>query len=478
MSRRNSPPPKAPATARILIVDDSEGIRGFLASLLELRGYQVDTADSGRAALALLDSGASPDAILLDVMMPGIDGLETLRQIRQRDADVPVIMLSVVGRASTIVDAMQAGATDYLNKPFEEEELVVTLRQVLEMVRLSAERDELVQSLDDPAGGAIWQGAAMQKIWGIIEQIRDTDVTVLIHGESGVGKEIVARTVHANSSRAAKPFVKVNCAALPNDLLESELFGYEKGAFTGAVARKSGKFEVAHEGTIFLDEIGEMSPALQAKLLQVLQDAEFTHLGGNREIRVDVRVVCATNRDLEQMVKEGGFREDLYFRLNVVNVAIPPLRERRSEIPALVDLFLRRYGTKYGRPRRSITPALSRLLGRHTFPGNVRELENMIKRIVVLESENSIIEELLSGGGYRAARAASAFETLLDEIEETAGTLPLREVGRRAAMEAERETIERVLHRTSWNRKQAARILGVSYKTLLQKIRECGLTES
>jgi two-component system response regulator AtoC len=479
MSRRRGPEAPAPSTGpRVLVVDDSEGIRGYLASLLELRGYQVDTADSGRTALALLDGGAAPDAILLDVMMPGIDGIATLREIRERDADVPVIMLSVVGRASTIVEAMQAGASDYLNKPFEEEELMLTLGQALELAQLTSEREELALALDDPAAGAVWQGSGMQRIREMIHQIRDTDVTVLIQGESGVGKEIVARTVHANSNRADKPFVKVNCAALPHDLLESELFGYEKGAFTGAVARKAGKFEVADTGTMFLDEIGEMSPVLQAKLLQVLQDSEFTHLGGNRDIRVDVRVVCATNRTLEQMVKEGSFREDLYFRLNVVNIQIPPLRERRSEIPAFVDLFLRRYGAKYGRPRRALSAELSRLFARYAFPGNVRELENMIKRVIVLGSEASIIEEILGGGSYSAARAASAFESLLDEIEESAGTLPLREVGRRASLEAERETIERVLHRTSWNRKQAARILGVSYKTLLQKIRECGLSEA
>jgi two-component system response regulator AtoC len=463
---------------RILVVDDSEGIRGFLANLLELRGYQVDTAENGRAALALLESGASPDAVFLDVMMPGLDGLATLRQLRQIDPKVPVIMLSVVGRASTIVEAMQLGASDYLNKPFEEEELVLTLHQVLERAQLTAERDRLAQTLDDAAAQAIWHSPALRRIREVIEQIRDTDVTVLIQGESGVGKEIVARTIHATSSRARAPFVKVNCAALPEDLLESELFGYEKGAFTGAVARKAGKFEVAHTGTIFLDEIGEMSPALQAKLLQVLQDSEFSHLGGNRPIRVDVRVVCATNRTLEQMVREGRFREDLYFRLNVVSVSVPPLRERREEIPRLAELFLARYSAKYGRPRRRLSPELLRLLQRHPFPGNVRELENMIKRIVVLEGEESIFEELLGGGPLGTSRAASAFESLLAEIEETAGELPLREVGRRAALEAERETIERVLHRTSWNRKQAARLLGVSYKTLLQKIRECGLSEA
>jgi DNA-binding NtrC family response regulator len=462
---------------RILVVDDAEGIRGYLASFLELKGFEVDTAESGKAALALLESGAAPDAILLDIMMPGLDGLETLQRIREHDESVPVVILSVVGRTATIVQAMQLGATDYLNKPVDEGELELVLRQALEIADLAAERERLVESLDGGGVSAVWQSPALRQIRQVIDQISDTDVTVLITGESGVGKEVVARTVHAVSTRSEQPFVKVNCAALPEDLLESELFGYEKGAFTGAVARKAGKFEVANQGTIFLDEIGEMSPALQAKLLQVLQDAEFTRLGGNREIRVDVRVVCATNRALEQMVKEGGFREDLYFRLNVVSVQIPPLRDRREEIPALVEIFLRRYSIKYRRPRRTLSPTLMRAFSRYPFPGNVRELENMIKRIVVLESETSILEEILGGSQLDLERAESSFQSLLAEIEESAGQVPLREVGRRAALEAERQTIERILHRTQWNRKQAARLLGVSYKTLLQKIRECGLAD-
>jgi two-component system response regulator AtoC len=454
---------------RVLVVDDAEGIRSYLANLLELKGYDVDTAEDGRRALALLEGGAAPDVIILDVMMPGLDGIETLRRIREIAESVPVIMLSVVGRASTIVEAMQLGAADYLNKPFEEEELELALRKVLEERELLDERDRL---LDEVHGSVVWHSPAMQHIRELIDQVAATDVTVLIQGESGVGKEIAARAVHQASPRRERPFLKVNCAALPEELLESELFGYEAGAFTGARGRKPGKFELADTGTIFLDEVGEMSPALQAKLLQVLQDSEYTRLGGNREVRVDVRVLCATNRPLEQMVRQGTFREDLFFRLDVVDLRLPPLRERREEIPVLVDTFLRRYSARYRKPLPHLSKRLLAALDRHAFPGNVRELENMMKRIVVLESEKPILEELL--GGDRRGEASS-LERLLAEIEDTAGELPLREVGRRAALAAERSAIERVLFQTAWNRKQAARALGVSYKTLLQKIRECGL---
>jgi two-component system response regulator AtoC len=457
-----------------MVVDDAEGIRTYLASLLELKGYQVDTAEDGRRALALLEEGAAPDVVLLDIMMPGIDGIETLRQIREQHENLPVVMLSVVGRASTIVQAMQLGAVDYLNKPFEEEELDSLLARVLSNRDLQQERERLrgMMGVDPQAG--VWQSDPMQQILEVIQQISDTDVTVLIQGESGVGKEVVARRIHAESDRAKKPFVKVNCAALPDDLLESELFGYEVGAFTGANFRKPGRFELADKGTMFLDEIGEMSPGLQGKLLQVLQDGEFTRLGGNKEVKVDTRVVCATNRPLLEMVEQKTFREDLYFRLNVVNIEVPPLRDRRDEIPALMDCFLRRSAARYGKPYLPLSPRLQGLFQTYPFPGNVREFENMIKRIVVLESEASVVEELVrdetaereSGGVLRA---------LISEVEETAGELPLREVGRRVAMQAERETIERALQRTRWNRKQAAKLLNVSYKTLLQKIRDCGL---
>jgi len=460
---------------RILVVDDAEGIRSYLANLLEMKGYRVDTAEDGRSALALLDAGAGPDLVLLDVMMPGLDGIETLRQIRERYALLPVVMLSVVGRASTIVEAMRLGAVDYLNKPFEEEELEVTVQGVLERHALARERECLLRQLSDDLQSSIWKSRAMQHIRGVIGQVAETDVTVLIQGESGTGKEVVARTLHEASPRARQPFVKVNCAALPEQLLESELFGYERGAFTGASSRKPGKFEVAGAGTIFLDEIGEMSPALQAKLLQVLQDASFSRLGGNEEIRAEARVLCATHRRLEEMVADGSFREDLFYRLNVVNIAIPPLRERRDELEALVTLFLERYSLQYERAKPVLSESFQQALARYPFPGNVRELENMIKQIVVLGNEDAVLRRLQ---GSQQPQDAQRLADVIQELEAAAGQLPLREVGRRAALEAERQVISWTLQRTHWNRKEAARLLGVSYKTLLQKIRECGLTES
>jgi two-component system response regulator AtoC len=450
------------------------GIRTFLAHLLELLGFDVDTAEDGRSALALLEGGAGSDVVLLDVMMPGQDGLATLARIRAEHPEVSVVMLSVVGKTGTIVEAMRLGAVDYLNKPFEEQELEATLAKVFERRALERELRALGQQQGAPGDPITWASPAMQRVKALLEQVADTDVTVLIQGESGSGKEVVARTLHAVSARAHERFVKVNCAALPEDLLESELFGYEKGAFTGAGARKQGKFEQAHGGTIFLDEIGEMSPGLQAKLLQVLQDGRFSRLGGNLEIAVDVRVVCATNRKLDAMVREGTFRKDLFFRLNVVTVTLPPLRERREEIPTLVANFLRSVAARYRKPLPRLSDRLMRAFERYSFPGNVRELENMMKRIIVLGSESQILDEVLRAD--RSGRPpGSSLLRLIEEIEATAGQIPLREVGRRAAQEAERETIDRVLHHTQWNRKQAARLLGVSYKTLLQKIRECGL---
>jgi two-component system response regulator AtoC len=458
---------------RVLVVDDAEGIRTYLANFLELKGYEVDTVEDGRRALAFLEGGAAPDVVVLDVMMPGLDGIETLRRIRDLDDSLPVVMLSVVGKASTIVQAMELGATDYLNKPFEEGELLATLDKVLEKRALELERAQLAGTWDHAPENLVWASEPMRQIRDTLARVADTDVTVLIQGESGVGKEIVARTAHDISPRAKRPFIKVNCAALPEQLLESELFGYEKGAFTGAVARKIGKFELAHRGTIFLDEIGEMSPALQAKLLQVLQDRQFTRLGGNQEVTVDVRVVCATNRKLDEMVRSGRFREDLFFRLNVVSVAIPPLRERRDEIPALVESFLRRFSARYRRPSCRVSAELMRAFEQYAFPGNVRELENMVKRIVVFGNEAPILEEIRRS--LRGGRAGSGLAELMQRVEASAGELPLREVGRLVSLEAERSAIAHVLERTRWNRKRAARILHVSYKTLLQKIRGCGL---
>jgi DNA-binding NtrC family response regulator len=457
-------------TLRVLLVDDSESIRSYVTAWLEEQGYRVDAAADGRRALALLDGGLLPDLVLLDVMMPGMDGLETLRAMRERAPRLPIVMISVVGNARTIVDAMRSGASHYVSKPFDEAELAVVIARVLERAGHEAPVGAARSAAD-----ALWKGPALREVRTVIDQVAATDVTVLIQGESGTGKEVVARALHAASRRSKGPFVKVNCAALPGELLESELFGYERGAFTGAFARKAGKFEAADGGTLFLDEIAEMSPLAQAKLLQVLQDSTFARLGSNQEMRVDVRVIAATHRALDEMAARRAFREDLFFRLNVVSIRVPPLRERRDEVPALVEHFLARFSARYGRPPPPLSDKLWALLERHPFPGNVRELENLVKRIVVLGSEEPVLRGLVANERTHARRARR-FESLLREAEENAGDTPLREVGRRAALEAEREAIEQALLLTHWNRKHAARVLGVSYKTLLLKIRECELT--
>ncbi len=470
---------------QVLVVDDAEAIRTYLKSLLSLRGFEVLLAENGPKALELLKGDVSPQVILLDIMMPGLDGIATLRKMKKLRPEIPVIMLSVVGRATSIVEAMNAGAADYLNKPFEEQELDLAIRKVLEKESLREEREELRERLAEQQAREHsrfqWASEKMGRIRETLEQVADADVTVLVHGESGVGKEVIARSLHDLSNRRSKPFVKVNCAALPEELLESELFGYERGAFTGASTRKPGKFEIANAGTIFLDEIAEMSAALQAKLLQVLQDGEFAPLGGNKDIHVDVRVVVATNRNIEQMVGQGTFREDLYYRLNVVNVRVPPLRERREEILVLAEHFLRIYSEKYNRPCPRLSHPLEEAFLGHLWPGNVRELENMIKRIVVLGAEETILAEILAA----AEPEPSGPEALPQEPKEGNAApeaeletkISLKEIGRRAAREAEREALQRVLHQTNWNRKKAAKILEVSYKTLLQKIKECGLAD-
>ena len=463
-------PEKEIARGPILVVDDSEGIRSYLSTLLRGWGYQVELAASGEAALEFIEENGSPGLVLLDLMLPGMGGLETLERIRKVDEMLPVVIISVVSRAAIIVEAMRTGAADFINKPFEETELQGTISRLLPLVRAS----KPIYSGRGSSDQYIWESDSMGEILRVIKQISDTDVTVLVQGESGVGKEVVARAIHENSNRASDTFVKVNCAALPEDLLESELFGYEKGAFTGANSRKIGKFELADGGTIFLDEIGEMSPGLQAKLLQVLQDNSFSRLGGNQEICVDVRVVCATHRNLLEMVSGKSFRDDLYFRLNVVSISIPPLRDQREMIPRLIDSFVSRYGFEYNRPVAALSDRLMNLLKSHLFPGNIRELENMIKRVIVLESEESVVSELsVSRSTRRVVR--SDFSALLEEVAESAGAVPLREVSRRAALEVEREAIGLALDHAGWNRKKAAERLGVSYKTLLHKIRNCEL---
>src|SRR3989442_9679417 len=396
----------------IAVVDDDSGFAGYLRTFLALRGYEARSYTRGDEIVAAIRQGEPPDIVLLDVAMPGMDGIQTLKALRSARPELQVIMLSGREQANIVVEAVRRGAADYVVKPDDREgmgeiALDAAIKQAIERNRLLHELSDLRRQLSDDQNNAFlaWSDSpAMRQVAMIIEQVADSDVTVLIRGESGVGKELVARAIHQRSTRKQKPFVKVNCAALPAELLESELFGHEKGAFTGAATTRIGKFEQADTGTIFLDEIAEMKAALQAKLLHVLQDGQFTKLGSNKAINVDVRVVAATNRDLEAMLMRGEFREDLYYRLKVIEVTVPPLRERRSEISHLTEFFMDRYARRYNRPARQISEELRHLFQTYEWPGNIREPENRIKRIVILQDEQLVIREM-----SRVARPAAVY---------------------------------------------------------------------
>ncbi len=482
---------------RVLVVDDDASMAKFLSSYLARRNFDTSTASSGEEAIRMFRV-YDPALVLLDVSMPGISGLETLERIKQIKPEVSVIILSGQSNPELIFRASKSGADDYVAKPFEPKDLEVRINKLLEKQQIVSEVSQLRDQVRRQSDFSMLFGTSpkMEDVKNTIEQVADTNATVLIRGESGTGKEVVARMIYGHSSRRDKPFVKVNCAAIPHELLESELFGYEPGAFTGANRQKLGKFDQANAGTIFLDEISEMHPALQAKLLHVLQDGEFARLGGKRDIAVDVRVLAATNKALERAVEEGMFREDLFYRLNVVTVHIPPLRERREEIPVFLDFFLRKYSEYYGKnPPAFSDYAVSRMM-EYAWPGNIRELENLVKRYVIVGNEPQIIRELsthkpivssISGaspiwgirdnaaqnpanGGAVPAHPPAASQPAVNakgEIEMPS----LLEIGKRAAMLAEREAIERVLAQTRWNRRQAAKILKISYKALLNKLK-------
>jgi two-component system response regulator AtoC len=379
-----------------MVVDDDLSMRDFLRSFLTERGYQAVTLADPQEAIKRYDA-ERPAAVILDVVMPGaMDGLAALAALKRIDREVPVIVVSGQGRTATVVQAMKLGASDFVSKPFQEGDLEVPLANALKQRQLSREVASLREQLQHQGQQTLLFGNSerMVEVRDLIERVADTDVTVLIRGESGTGKELVARAISAASLRHDKPFVKVNCAALPTELLESELFGFERGAFTGAIQHKPGRFEFANHGTMFLDEIGDMSAALQAKLLQVLQDGEFSRLGGKHDVRVDVRVIAATNRDLERAVACGQFREDLFFRLNVVCIMVPALRDRRDEIPKLIEYFLKKYSVQYNKPFSAVSSETTQLFMDYDWPGNVRELENLIKRVVVLGTEGPIRKEM------------------------------------------------------------------------------------
>ncbi len=466
---------------RVLVIDDDPGVRDYMEALVSRQGYEVFAVADGEQALESL-AETRPDLVTLDVVLPGMDGLATLGELKKRIPDVPVVMLSGHGQARNIVEAMRLGASDFLRKPFEVEELELAFQKALEKRALKQEVQQLRDRVRSETEMALLYGdnIRMKEVRDVIEQVADTDITVLVRGESGTGKELVARTLFQLSDRRERAFVKVNCAALPSELLESELFGFEKGAFTGAQKRKLGKFEYADNGTIFLDEISEMHPSLQAKILQVLQDGVFSRLGGERDVQVDARVIAATNRNLEEAVADGSFREDLYYRLNVVTITVPPLRDRMDSIPMLVDHFLGKNNEQYKKNVERLTPETMNVFMKYHWPGNVRELENMVRRMVVLGSEQSVLDEIASRGNREKREQEPTDLLSLDAMDvdfNNGDGIDLKAISRRAAQVAEKRVIERVLGQTRWNRKEAAKRLQISYKALLYKMKENGLSE-
>jgi len=475
---------------QVMVVDDDVAMCQFLRSFLTDRGYGVVMLGNAEEAVRRYNA-ERPAAVILDLVMPGtMDGLAALAAFKKIDREVPIIVLSGQGRTATVVQAMKLGASDFVSKPFDDTDLDVPLASALKQRQVSREVASLREQLQSQGQNNLLfgTGARMAEVRDLIQRVADIDVTVLIRGESGTGKELVARALYAASLRHNKPFVKVNCAALPTELLESELFGFERGAFTGALQQKPGKFEFANHGTMFLDEIGEMSPPLQAKLLQVLQDGEFSRLGGKHDVHVDVRIIAATNRQLEDAVADGHFREDLFFRLNVVSINLPPLRDRRDEIPMLSEYFLKKYSAQYNKPQAALSPEALDLFLEYDWPGNVRELENLIKRAVVLGDDAPICRDMrhnvAAAAQRQAMRTASsatpppAAPKAAEPAIADAGNCSLKDISRTAARGAERELILKMLLHTRWNRKETAGLLGISYKALLYKIKENGLDKA
>jgi len=442
--------------ATLLVADDDPGLRESLERTLTREGYRVVLASDGRAALERVQAGGV-DLIVTDLRMPGLTGLELLRAAKAIMPDVDVILLTAFGTVEEAVKAMKDGAYDFLTKPFRREQLIKLVDKALERRDLIEQNKALKKQLEDirAKGQMIGSSPAYRRMLALVEQIADSSATILIQGESGAGKELVARTIHERSGRRAGPFVAVNCAALPETLLESELFGYEKGAFTGAAGRKEGRFELANTGTLFLDEVADLSLVTQPKILRVLQEGEFERLGGTRTLQVDVRIVAATNQDLAEMVKEKRFREDLYYRLNVITVRVPPLRERHEDIRLLAQHYLRVYAAKNGRKLESFSNEALERLESYKWPGNVRELENLIERTVLLARKDRIDAEDLP------EEVAGVKRPPRDAILELVGT-PLAEI--------EQRLLDETLRITGGNKTQAAKLLGIDVRTVARKL--------
>jgi len=461
---------------RILVVEDERAIQLALSGLLGRAGYEVALAGSGHEALARLREGAY-DLVLTDLALgSGPSGMDVLREARRLRPETVVVMITAHGSEKIAVEAMKAGAEDYVPKPFDNEEIRLVVQRALERTRLERDHRELLDRVqrDYAFENLIGSGPAMQCVFETIRKVAETDLTVLVRGESGTGKELVAQALHNRSQRRNRPFVAVNCAAISRELVESELFGHEKGAFTGADARRQGRFEVADGGTIFLDEIGDMPAETQAKVLRVLQERSFDRVGGTRPIQVDVRIVAATHRNLEEEVRQGRFREDLYYRLRVVEIEVPPLRERLADVPALALRFLEQVNARLGRDKQRLSEAALAYLARHRWPGNVRELRNAIEQASVLASGALIDEGDLRLGGALAPRPAPAALPGDDAAGDSASPA-FAEAKRRAVESFEREFLLRALRAHGGNISRAAESIGMVRQSLQQKIRELDL---
>ena len=453
-----------PATGSILIIDDEAAIRESLETLLAIEGYNVETARNAEDGLAML--AASPrDLVLLDFALPDRNGLEVLDEIRQRDPELPVIMITAYGTVENAVKAIQAGATNFIQKPWDNEKLLADVRASISRLRMEEENRQLKRALKQRYSfeNIIGKSEPMLKIFDLVAQVAPSRSTVLVQGDSGTGKELIAKAIHANSPRKDGPFVPVNTGSMPTELLESTLFGHVKGAFTSAIASKKGLFEVANKGTLFLDEIGTMGVDTQAKILRVLQDRKFMHLGGVQEVQVDVRIIAATNVDLKILVKEGKFREDLYYRLNVISVNLPPLRNRMEDVPLLVNHFLVRFSEENGLPTRHFTAEAMRPLLNYSWPGNVRELENVIERAVVLSSGTHIGVDLLPD--------SILGDTSVPALTEEAPNASLFDI----MEECERRVIVSMLEKCGWNQTDAAERFHIPLSTLNQKIKRLSI---
>jgi len=481
-------------SAKILVADDEVNLRRVLVAMLKRDGHEVVQAASGTEAM---DRIAEVDVVITDLRMPGADGMEVLRTVTRTHPQVPVIMITAYGSVGTAVEAIKAGAFDYIEKPFEQDQIRMIVEKAIGQAAANrmAPRSALYTAGDaDDKGkyGLVGQSPEMKAIFSVIERVADTPSTVLITGESGTGKELVAKALHEQSSRKHAPFIKINCAAIPKTLMESELFGYEKGAFTGATSSKPGRFELAHDGTLFLDEIGEIPVEMQVKLLRAIQESEFERVGGLKTIKVDVRLITATNRDLEQEIQRGNFREDLYYRLNVVPLQIPPLRKRSGDIPLLVSHIIKKFNERLKKTITGISEECLAALEGHPWPGNIRELENVLERTILFCKGDRIDRadlQLATPGQAEAPPAPRTTTGTLvavpedvdeDEAAEPAGTQSgsLKDIVRAETSRVERELIVKALDETGGNVTQAARLLKISRKSLQMKMKELGLRDT